>query len=491
MKAASWTRTLAVSTVAIGFSTGIAGAVAYSAVFETDLLIGAIALMCLLPIAVRVLQGRFDPFEPIVLICLGIAVFFVVRPAAQLLYDSPIYLGWDIRPGFDRALSIVLLGTFSTYVGYAGAGRTIADRLPVPRATWSLTAGIRFALVVLILALVLVVALIHSIGAGPAASLLGGRTTRQDAFLRETTAYFYFAPVLLVPVALLLYETSRMHGSRVLFFASLLITALFVGVLAPRGDRLWLLTLLGAFATLPYLRRGTRPRITTVLVVFVLVFLVGITFLRSYRTYEDRTGTAGQIFESTISQPGQAVKEFLLGEDTEMFPVLSLLVQTVPEHSGYHPGATLVSLVTQPIPSTVLPNKPLSADSLIYRQLLPERAAESRAGPAPSMFGGFYFDLGIPGVVIGCLLVGIAARTLFEYWRRDPSNAGLRLLFASSLPLVLVMVRGNPTDTLARATYTVIPLVIFFVILHLFNVRRTTVRPVNRAIDLSAAGDSS
>jgi hypothetical protein len=472
MKAWQWTATLTVCAGAIVLCLAVAAAVAYSASFERPLLIGAIALACGLPVVFRVQQGKFDPFEPIVIICLGIAALFVVRPTAQLLYNEPTYLGWDVRPGFDRALCIVLLGTVATFAGYAATGRSIAARLPVPETTWSITAATRFAFVILLFAVVLVLALVHSVGAGPAASLLGGRTTLQDAVLRETTSYYYLAPVLMVPVALLLYETARMHSSRSLFIASLLVAAVFVAIMGPRGDRLWLLTLLGPLAVLPYLRRGTRPSSGTILLVFAVVFLVGIAFLGSYRTFEERNGTAKQIFESTVSHPGQATKNFLLTEDTEMFPVLSLLVQTVPQHTGYQPGVTVESLVAQPIPSTIYPNKPLSADSLIYRQLLPERAAQSRAGPAPSMFGGFYFDSGIPGVIIGCVLVGVAARTIFEYWRRNPQNAGVRLLFASCLPLVLVMIRGNPSDTFARATYTVIPLVAFFVVNHLLGERR-------------------
>jgi hypothetical protein len=472
MRARPWTSTLVVSAGALILSVALAGAVALTASFERPLLIGALALACSVPVVFRLQQGKFDPFEPIVIICLGIAVLFVVRPTAQLLYHEPTYLGWDIRPGFDRALSIVLVGTVATFAGYATAGRSIADRLPVPRATWSVRAATRFALVILLFAAALVLALVHSVGAGPAASLLGGRTTLQDAILRETTSYYYLAPVLMVPVALLLYETARMHRSRSLFIASLLVTAVFLAIMGPRGDRLWLITLLGPLAVLPYLRRGTRPSAGTILLVFAVVFLVGIAFLGSYRTFEDRNGTAKQIFESTVSHPGRATKDFLLAEDTEMFPVLSLLVQTVPQHTSYQPGVTAESLVTQAIPSTLYPNKPVSADSLIYRRLLPDRAAQSRAGPAPSMFGGFYFDSGILGVIIGCVLVGVAARTVFEYWRQNPQNAGVRLLFASCLPLVLVMVRGNPSDTLARASYTVIPLVAFFVVLHLVGERR-------------------
>ena len=120
MTSKPWISTLTVCTGAIVLSVAIAGAIAYSASFETPLLIGAIALVCAFPVVFRVLQGKFDPFEPVMIICLGIAVLFVIRPTTQLLYNETTYLGWDLRPGFDRALSIVLVGTLATFAGTTG-----------------------------------------------------------------------------------------------------------------------------------------------------------------------------------------------------------------------------------------------------------------------------------------------------------------------------------------------------------------------------------
>jgi predicted small integral membrane protein len=291
-----------------------------------------------------------------------------------------------------------------------------------------------------------------------------------------------------VPITLLLYETSAMYRSIALLAASVTAGAGFVVLLAPRGDRLWLMMLVAAFAMLPYLRRRTRPTVLTMAVAVGLVFLIGITFLRSYRTSETRSGTATQALQSTITHPGQALKEFILGADTEMFPVLSLLVQTVPEHQGYQPGVTVRSLLTQPIPSSLYPDKPQSADSLINDELVPARAQYTRFGIAPSMFGGFYFDSGILGVLVGSFVVGVCARALFEYLRRNPTNAGVRLLFASSFPMVLVIVRGNPSDTLARATYTVFPLAVFFWVTGRMDTKRAHHAPPG-PLQLGGAGE--
>jgi hypothetical protein len=116
--------------------------------------------------------------------------------------------------------------------------------------------------------------------------------------------------------------------------------------------------------------------------------------------------------------------------------------------------------VSNPVPDQFWPGKPQTADIEIYSYLFPEQAKFTKAGTAPSMFGGFYYDSGFLGLIVGALLVGILARLLFEYLRANPGSAGVRLLYAASLPLFVILLRGNPTDTFARASYLVLPIVV-------------------------------
>src|SRR5262249_21708368 len=143
--------------------------IAYSAHFEQAMLLALLGLCCALPTAMRVVQHRFDPFEPIIVMSWALAVLFVARPLAQLAYHSPIYLGWDVRPGFDRALFIALVGILALYGGYVvGTGRQIAAKVPAPPGEWSASSAVRFAIIAVLLAIALIVALVHSIGAGAA-----------------------------------------------------------------------------------------------------------------------------------------------------------------------------------------------------------------------------------------------------------------------------------------------------------------------------------
>jgi hypothetical protein len=53
------------------------------------------------------------------------------------------------------------------------------------------------------------------------------------------------------------------------------------------------------------------------------------------------------------------------------------------------------------------------------------------------------------------------ARAVWEFFKQRPNNAGARILFASVMPLTVILLRGNPTDTVARSLYLVGPIVVF------------------------------
>src|SRR5215212_5921914 len=52
------------------------------------LLIAATGTILLVPVVVRAVQGRFDPFEPMFIFVMAYGVMFVVRPAAMLVNND-------------------------------------------------------------------------------------------------------------------------------------------------------------------------------------------------------------------------------------------------------------------------------------------------------------------------------------------------------------------------------------------------------------------
>src|SRR5439155_104033 len=85
-------------------------------------LISAVAVTLAVPIVARLLRGRFDPFEPIVLFVLAYGVMFVTRPAAMvadhhLAYDGP-RMSTDVSATFTKMLVLAFLGAVAFVAGY-------------------------------------------------------------------------------------------------------------------------------------------------------------------------------------------------------------------------------------------------------------------------------------------------------------------------------------------------------------------------------------
>ncbi len=440
----------------------IASALAWSSEIERPLIFGLLAVLAPSPLVVRAIQGRFDPFEPVTFIALGATVLFVFRPLAQMLSGETQYRGFAIDPTFDRALLVCLVGVVCLYAGYAfPATARWGRRLKPLRDDWSPTRAARFAVCLVLTGLLLYGAFLASAGGLAAAkTFLLGRSSNQGQVVATASAYLYLGPFLAIPATLLFMESAARGRRRTFFIAGALAGLLVVIITGPRGDRIWLLTLLASVVVLPYLRARRRPGTLRSALAVLTIFIVGVTFLRDVRTTEDRTQSPAGLLLQTVREPGQAIQDFMLRSDTEMFAVLSAEVGEIPKFKPFAPGITISSLLAAPVPGSLWPDKPQSPDIQLYSYLFPAQANVTRAGTAPSYFGGLWLDSGFVGIAIGTILFGMAARILYEYLRANPRNASVRLVYAASLPLTIILLRGNLTDTMPRALYLVGPILL-------------------------------
>ena len=271
---------------AIGGSICAGWAVQSPETSKRGFLLALAAVIVPLPAIVRIVQRRFDPFEPIQLIVLGSAVLFVARPFAQVA-SGMSYRGLSIEPGFDLALATALLGVASVYAGYASPlgvrlRRRVREGLPdalEPRAE------LHFAVFLLIFGATLYGAFVHQVGGfGVALHLLSGRRTGDGVLYANASTYFYYGPFLGIPAALLAVDGwSQTRRIRYLIVAAIGVGAVIV-VTIGRGDRLWLMLLGGSLCVAAYLRHQKRPSLVFLAGVLVVVFAVGVTFLRDSRT---------------------------------------------------------------------------------------------------------------------------------------------------------------------------------------------------------------
>lgn len=426
-------------------------------------LVIVVGLVCVAPIVIRLVQRRLDIFEPIAALSVGLLLIFFIRPLAHITSGQWFFRGFDVRPGFDAALVIALLGILGLFAGYSlrrSAG-AIASRLPVLVSSWTPAAAHRFAIVLLSASAVLFAGYILQLGGfGAALPFLSGRISADGLVRANASAYLYFGPFLAIPGALILIETGSVRRRTVTLVAGL-ITAMFVVVLTvPRGDRIWLSILLLSLVVASNLRRERRPKLLVILATAVL-FVIGVNVLLANRVTQKRQAPLGEAVISGLATPKEQFEAFGLGPDVSMFSVLSITAEEVPAHIAHRPGVTLTSLLVTPIPDVFWHDKPQPADVILYSELFPAQAALTRAGTSASFFGGLYFDGGYVFMVLGGVLTGLLARVLFEWWRLHPDNAGVRLAYAGSLPLLVIFLRGGPTDLFARALYVVGPIFVF------------------------------
>jgi hypothetical protein len=415
------------------------------------LLFAIIGLLLVAPVAVRLARGKFDLLEPIVLANVALGIMFFLRPLALVSAGQEEWRSIDIADAFDSTLLLCAAGIAAFQLGYlVPLGRAIGRRVPGLPA--NVDPGTTTAIAIALGGAGLLGVLVFT----PAA---GGITGGFFPGSREQSAYAYQLPYLLSPAALLLLRVGAQRRDRVVSTAALAVLGMVVLFTAPAGNRVVVLTVIGGVMAFPMLRSGWRPRPWLVLVLLFPVFIV----LASLRDLGPESGASG--FGSAIQHhavhPREAWNEAVLGFDTEMFDGLAGLTMAVDGDLGRHPGHSLKVLLTHPIPRSLWPGKPRQGEDFVNDYYFADTYfVIGDAGTAYSALGGFYYDSGMAGVVIGMFLLGLALRALWGYYQRHAGNESVALVYAASLPLVLRVMREQPQGALALGLFIVVPLVL-------------------------------
>jgi hypothetical protein len=434
-------------------STGCAALLVHAQLGQIQIRALAIGLVILAPLAARAISREFDIFEPLVWALAALFVMFVIRPLAVTAYGAFTFRSrYDLAPLIAPALNVALIGCASFVLGYfLPVGARLAQRLAPARET---SAPDRVLILSAVLAFLGVVGYaIFASREGHSVADIARGGLHGDA---TSTAYFYYAPYILIPAGLLLYREGLLQQSIKLRFAGVVCVLPLVNSLTGAGERVWLLVIVSAFAVYSYLRRGTRPRVATVAIV-VLVGLVVVVSLRDV-TFGSSHDSVGSSIHNTMTAPSRAARTFLTDADTEMLSGLALEVGAVPRVQSYEPGSAVTTFLSHPMPRVLWPNKPRQAeDRLNERFFATQGYRAGEPGVSYSLLGGLYFDSGVLGVAIGMAFIGVMLRVLFEYFRRYEQNDAVRLLYAATLPFVVVLMRGNLQDTVSRMLFVVVP----------------------------------
>ena len=420
-------------------------------------LISACAIVLVLPIAWRVKQHRFDPFEPIVLFGLAYGAMFVVRPAAMLIRGERWFWDLDVLPTLPRALMLALVGAVVFVVGYAHrAGSALAKRLPAPARIDSraATSGALATTAVAIVALLVFLPLTNS--SESVRVLLGGRSDELGEALRGSSTYVVYATFLFAPAALLLVGVALRSRDARRWGLAAVVLMLALARVTPSGGRIVLLPLVGGIFVLVYVMRGKRPSVPLLGAIGVVALLSSFVLLYVRDTTDDLTfDTAVQELEN---RPYAVLDPVLRGADAEMVLALSAGLSVIPDELGHRwGGATIGNLVTRPIPRELWASKPLPPGQEVVVTVWPQHYPS--LDPAFSPLLVLYWDFALPGVAVGMALFGLLARVLYAWFLRHRDEFGAQLLFAATLWFVVIGARNDPVDTIVLAAFLVGPVV--------------------------------
>jgi hypothetical protein len=374
----------------------------------------------------------------------------------HLEYDGP-RTPTDVSGTFSKMLVLALLGAgafvgaYETPLGrvLAGKGRRVRE-LTAERAVMA-------AAVLGTMAVASFLAFLASTGGLSTIGLiLRGRTAQLSHDVGGTTFYLWYCFFVIIPAILLLISAGLERRRKALVVAAIAFAAVFLLRTVPLGARIAILPLAGGMIVLHYVRRATRPPVVA-LVAVTLVALLASSFLSDLRGRGTRGEDIAQTFARSV-RPARIFSPFLSGPDSEMAPVLAAALTQIPEKLHYTYGRTIFGdLVSRPIPRALWADKPIPPRDKLIASLWPVERKKGAINPEFSVLLYFFWDFGIPGVILGMLSFGVAARALFEYFLRYRRSAGVQVLYSLALWFMVIGLRNSPVDTFVQFIFVVFP----------------------------------
>jgi oligosaccharide repeat unit polymerase len=284
-----------------------------------------------------------------------------------------------------------------------------------------------------------------------------------------SSAYIYQLPYLFIPGCMLLTAVAREYRVKTLSVVAYLVIGSIALTLLPTGERLMLMQTVVAFVVLWMLRRRFRPSGIGVVIGIVSAFYVIV----SMRDLQRGFGFSRFLdsLTSYVSNTSEAIRQLTTNDDTEMFDALALEIGVIPETVAFQPGSAIYLLVTHVVPRSMWADKPRAVEGILNYEIL--GTPLGGGGIAFSMLGGFYYDSGVIGVIIGMGLLGVGFRILWEYYRTNLHNDTVIMVYAASVPFVISLLRGNLQYLLAVALFVVVPIIL---VARFFGKHKTTRR---------------
>jgi len=296
------------------------------------------------------------------------------------------------------------------------------------------------------------VAIIAKAG-GPAASLESASDQKalSESFVLFLLSGFAYA-------ALPIWVAWRRPQSRLEWVALTLAVVAVCGFSLIAGSRARVfITLMALALVVHYVHRRWRPREVALGLVLLLAFG---SFFVVFRQVADKR---------SLTEAGRTGAEHVLdlrviANDITYFDDV-LYATTIYGRSRPHEhGTFLIDAFRSYVPRKIDPGKPNGGDIALRKVVWGNQLG---AGRPPTAVGDLYIDFGFPGVAIGALLIGAAARALLGLLRGGPPGREYRVaLYAILLVVLYEWVMGTLSLALGFALTLLIP---FLIVVHGFG----------------------
>ncbi len=412
-------------------------------------LIVALSSLCALPFFFGYVRKNFYIFEPVYIFSFCTFAYFVVVPVVLFYYDDFYFGGVNYRPDIIKVLGMTILSLITFYLGYywrqSRSKSQLAQRLHIDEYTkifinkWSYIFLAVFTLLIVIWVLIARI---------PVSTLwVFGQASYGDAWNYAEgpqVGYLYGAREAIPACILMIIATRRKPKWSII---SIIMLISYTLILAGPGGRYYaLLPTLGAIVFYFFERRKSPKIWQLAMLVFVLFY-----FLLGGLGYFRASGNEIGEVEYRVSDAWDTVLE-----GTRLVVSTAASVRIVPRYENYLLGYSFLQLFTQPIPRFLWPDKPSWFGPLILLEYWEYSAA------AP-FWVSFYLNFGPLGVIVGCVILGILSRQIFNQYFYNPENVLSLVLLSMYIPFMIhAYSRGSnqPGFVIYSALYVMLPIIL-------------------------------
>ena len=188
----------------------------------------------------------------------------------------------------------------------------------------------------------------------------------------------------------------------------------------------------------------------------VLVPILGLFFAYTGNTRYGSHNNNVIGFKANVEAAYERMQE---GEDENMLDGMMMLMQVYPEHLGHAYGMDHIEILLRPIPRAWWAGKPLG--SYINKIGLTDNMQGGTVGISPSIYGTFYAEGAIPGIILFSLLYGYLFVRLFRYSDKYDSGFGYILRGTIFASMLAILRGGDLPGIMAFIGMTYWPLILF------------------------------